>query len=138
MLSVLVLGGAGTIGCGASDTTTTTTSAKARRAKARQKLIASDTRAEATARTAVTAMEVYAVDHNGDYTGATDATLKSIQPQLPPDLEVIGQVTGYSVTVPSQVSGTRFTVTKTASGALSSSCSSPGTGTCPNSGNWGS
>jgi len=131
VLSVVAVG-ATAIGCGSDNDTSTTG------IKTGQKVVSSDKIAEVTARTAVTAMEVYAVDHGGSYTGADAATLRSIEPRLPPNLYVQAQSTSYSVTVPAKLSGTQFTVEKRTGGALSFTCSSPGTGTCPPSGDWGS
>jgi hypothetical protein len=136
-LSVILIG-AGMVSCGSNDSSST--SSAAARAKARLKrLIDSDTKAEIAVRSGVAAMELYAVDHNGSYAGATAATLGNIEPQLPPDLAVqVQQPVGYSVTVPSKASDTAFTATKAATGSLTFICSQPRVGTCPANGDWGS
>jgi hypothetical protein len=104
----------------------------------RAKVMASDTEAEVAARTSVTVMETYAVDHGGTYVGATVGALKTINPNLPAGLAVVTQPTGYSLTVTSKVSGTEFRVERAADGKLAFSCSAPGEGTCPADQDWGS
>jgi type IV pilus assembly protein PilA len=100
---------------------------------------ARDASAKEAARTAQTAMETYAIDHQGKYTGADATALDAIEPTLDPaKLAVTAAADNYSVTATSDT-GTTFTITKAASGATSFSCSSPGKGGCPSPapGNWG-
>jgi hypothetical protein len=100
-------------------------------------ILASDKVAEADARTAQPAMEVYAAGHQGSYVGATAATLRAIDPSVAESVEVLPQATGYSVAVMSKVSNTRFTITRAANRSLVFSCSAPGTGDCSAQGTWG-
>jgi hypothetical protein len=108
------------------------------RPPSRAKVLASDTEAQVGARTSVTAMETYAVDHGGTYVGATVSALRTINPNLPAGLAVVTQPTGYSLTVTSKVSGTEFRVERAADRKLTFSCSAPGQGTCPADQDWGS
>jgi len=100
---------------------------------------ARDASAKEAARTAQTAMETYAIDHQGKYTGADAAALDAIEPTLDPTkLAVTAAADNYSVTATSDT-GTTFTITKAATGATSFSCSAAGKGGCPSPapGNWG-
>jgi type IV pilus assembly protein PilA len=48
-----------------------------------QRSKAQDASTKSMARTAQTAIETYATDHSGDYTGATATTLNAIEPTIP-------------------------------------------------------
>lgn len=101
---------------------------------------ARDASAKEEVRTAQTAMETYAIDHQGNYTGATAALLDDIEPTID-EATLTVNVTGpkeYSLTQTSDTS-TTFTITKGADGSTSFSCSAPGSGGCPSPapGNWG-
>ena len=100
---------------------------------------AADAEAKSTAKTTQTAMETYATDNNGKYTGATVALLQEIEPTIP-DAPVVALVpaptdTGYSIDVSSTVAGQAFSIYRTA-GALSYPCTASGKGGCP-AGGWG-
>jgi len=100
---------------------------------------AADAEAKSTAKTTQTAMETYATDNNGKYTGATVALLQEIEPTIP-DAPVVALVpaptdTGYSIDVSSTVAGQSFSIDRT-DGALSYPCSESGKGGCP-AGGWG-
>jgi len=65
-----------------------------------QKNKANDAQSKAYAKTAQTAMETFATDHNGSYNGATEADLEAIEATLTEaDLDATGTATGYTVTV---------------------------------------
>ena len=103
---------------------------------------AKDADAKAAARTAQTAIETYATDHNGSYAAADTAALVAIEPTLSDvgaRLTVpTATATGYSVKVNSEVSGHEFTITRTGSGTTSQTCiPTTGAGGCPSGGNWG-
>ena len=94
-----------------------------------QKGKANDASAKEMARSAQTAMETYATDHNGDYTGATTTVLNSIEPTLnitnAAQAELItasGATTGYTVVARAPVTSDAFTIVN-ASGAVTRACS---------------
>jgi type IV pilus assembly protein PilA len=102
---------------------------------------ARDASAKEEVRTAQTAMETYAIDHQGSYTGATAALLDDIEPTIDDATLVVTPNAGGDGYVLTQTSdtGTTFTVTKGADGSTAFSCSAPGEGGCPSPapGNWG-
>jgi type IV pilus assembly protein PilA len=107
---------------------------------------AKDADAKAGVRTAQTAIETYATDHGGAYTGANntagdpdslqqientlnDVDLSSVTPGTP--------VGGYTVGVTSDT-GTEFTIARAGNGTVTYSCDDPGNAGCPSpAGNWG-
>jgi type IV pilus assembly protein PilA len=102
---------------------------------------AQDSDAKAMSRAAQTAIETYATDHSGKYTGATVADLTTIEPTVVATgdnaVSLSGVTdTGYTVTAKSLGNGgTRtFSITR-AGGGFSFTCTPVGGG-CP-SGGWG-
>jgi type IV pilus assembly protein PilA len=98
---------------------------------------ARDADAKAAVRTAQTAIETYATDNGGDYTGATAARLKEIEESLnDADLaEPSGLSTaGYTVAVTSDTDNV-FTITRNA-GVTELTCTDVGEAGCPPSGDW--
>lgn len=96
-----------------------------------------DAQAKAAARTAQTAIETYATDNGGDYTGATAEALEKIEPTLE-DAD-LADPTGlspdsYLVSVKSDT-GTDFTIERDG-GTVKFDCSDPGVGGCPTGGDW--
>jgi type IV pilus assembly protein PilA len=73
-----------------------------------QKTKANDAQAKEMARTAQTAAETYATDHNGSYTGISVAGLQSIEPTL-------SDTSGSTFTTASTAAGTDYTVVATSS-----------------------
>jgi hypothetical protein len=97
---------------------------------------AQDAEAEATVRTAVAAIETYAVDNGGDYAGADIEQLAQIEPTLESaSIDVTADATSYSLTVES-ASGNTFTIARDAKGEAAYTCAEPGAGDCPASGRW--
>jgi len=97
-----------------------------------QKGKANDASAKELARTAQTAAETIATDHNGDYTSVTTTSLNSVEPTIniasatQAELtSATGSTTGYSVVATAPVTGDTFTITN-ASGTVTRTC---GTGT---------
>jgi type IV pilus assembly protein PilA len=99
-----------------------------------QKTKATDASAKELARTAQTAAETYATDHNGAYTGLTPAVLQGVEPTILTAaanndawLSVASPVpaSGYTVTATSP-SGNTFTIIRDATGGTSRTCT-PGT-----------
>jgi type IV pilus assembly protein PilA len=110
---------------------------------------AKDADAKELVRTAQTAMETFATDHGGKYTGATPADLIAIEATLNNadggdnsgngdalTLPVAPTDTTYTVRVDS-ATGNNFRIARAASGVTTLSCSTGGTAGCPTGGNWG-
>jgi type IV pilus assembly protein PilA len=102
---------------------------------------AHDADAKATAKTAQTAMETYATDNDGNYTGVDVADLNGIEPTLPDGapLAVSGiAAQTYTVTVTSESGdGTEtFSLSRDAAGEIDYACSAPGEGGCPSDSDW--
>ena len=99
-----------------------------------------DAQAKAAARTAQTAMETFATDHGGDYTGAEPADLVAIEDTLQTEGDNAittsnTSETGYTVTSTSGT-GNTFSITR-AGGAVTFDCETPGEGGCPpGEGDW--
>jgi len=105
---------------------------------------AQDSDAKAMARTAQTAIETYATDNGGSYSGATPAILDGLEPTIDALATDVNQVTvptatsnSYTVTAKSAANGgaRTFTIGRTAGGAFTFTCTPVGGG-CP-SGGWG-
>jgi type IV pilus assembly protein PilA len=100
-----------------------------------------DSKAIADVRTAETSAETYAVEHQGSYSGMTNAQLITIEPAVNDftgvlTVTVTGGGTGYSVAVHSTAGGGRdFTLTRAANGAKTRTCAPDG-GECV-TGTWG-
>lgn len=104
---------------------------------------ARDADAKAGARTAQTAMETYATDNDGEYTGATAAILTNIEETLADvDLqEPTVTDTTYTVTVNSENDSPAhtFSISRAGDGTLTYTCTpntADGDDGCPGGGNW--
>jgi type IV pilus assembly protein PilA len=110
---------------------------------------AKDADAKALVRTAQTAMETYATDRGGSFTGATRAALIGIEPTLR-EADLSGAedgdaltVTpndggdGYTVTVASKNTPNTFSIVRASNGTVSYGCSAEGSDGCPTGGDWG-
>ena len=107
---------------------------------------AKDSSAKEMARTAETAMETYATDHNGVYTAVDPTALNGIENSInitasttDPVLTTAtsGAPKGWSLTVSSPATSNTFTIARSATtGALTFSCTAPGTAGCPTGGDW--
>jgi type IV pilus assembly protein PilA len=96
-----------------------------------QKSKATDASAKELARTAQTAAETYATDHNGSYTGMTAAGLATIEPTIQTaaannnaylsGVTVTTAGDGYSVTATSTSTNT-YTITRASTGSTSRTC----------------
>jgi prepilin-type N-terminal cleavage/methylation domain-containing protein len=112
-----------------------------------QKNKAFGAQAEEMARSMETAMEAYATNHEGSFTGATLAELHTIEPSIPtatsgtnthpkgePE-EVSGS--SYKVAVIAGPAGTEFVVKRKPNGESEYTCTPPiNTNGCPSSGEW--
>jgi type IV pilus assembly protein PilA len=104
-----------------------------------------DASAKANARTVQTALETYAVDNGGKYTGATMANLSAIEGTI---TNMSGTGAGsvsigtpaaatYTITATSNSSNT-FSISRAATGAVTWPCTTSGKAGCPSTGTWGS
>lgn len=98
---------------------------------------ARDADAKESVRTAETAMETYATDNNGAYTGATVAGLRTIESTLNDATLSIPAVaaTSYTVRVTSDTANT-FDITRNADGTTDLTCATAGDAGCPSDGTW--
>jgi type IV pilus assembly protein PilA len=98
---------------------------------------AQDADAKSDVRAAHTAIETYATDNDGEYTGADIATnLSDIEETLNPDIDVVAAgADNYELELVSDA-GQTFTITREAGGAISYTCVAGGDGGCPESQSW--
>ena len=106
-----------------------------------QKSKAQDSAAKTTVRTAATAMETFATDNNGSYSGATVAALHSYEPSINTAAgngaylsSVASTGNSYTLVAVAPGSSDQFTITNTGT-ASTHTCSPVGSGGCP-TGNW--
>ena len=99
---------------------------------------ASDAEAKVAARTAETAIEAYAIDHDGHYAGADPAALRAIEPTLNGDDVAVDLAAAdrYEVSVTSST-GNAFHVTRNPNGTFDLTCEAAGDAGCPAGGRWG-
>ena len=102
---------------------------------------AKDADAKESVRTAQTAMETYATDNDGSYTGATAGILQGIEATLndvPGTLTVTPGAGGdsYAVSVASETTNV-FTITRNDDGTVDLTCTTGGEAGCPTGGDWG-
>jgi hypothetical protein len=89
-------------------------------------------------RPAETAIETYRTDSEGEYSGATAADLRAIEPILnDADQTVVSAIADeFELEVVSST-GNRFRITRQAGGTTILSCDVPHVAGCPSSGFWG-
>jgi prepilin-type N-terminal cleavage/methylation domain-containing protein len=99
---------------------------------------ADDADAQSAARVALVAVETWATDNDGSYSGVDAAAIRAIEPTLQSaDISLMG-VTTDGFTVRSISTGARqFDITREANGELTRSCAPPGAGACRDNGTWG-
>ena len=106
-----------------------------------QKDKAADAKAKETAHSAQVAMETCATDNNNSYLTCDVGDLQTIEQTLPgaPTLSVVTpEAGGYTVTVQSNPTTRTFSISRSALGAMSYTCSAAGSGGCPaGGGGWG-
>ena len=96
----------------------------------------SDVDAKADARDAQVALEVYATDNNGSYVGADDSVLARIEPSLAAaEVIVLADESTYEIKV-NAPSGATYSVVRDPAGEIEYPCEPPGTGGCPEAGDW--
>jgi type IV pilus assembly protein PilA len=96
-----------------------------------QKSKAYDSSAKTVAQTAQTAMETYATENNGEYTGGTAAKLNSIEPSLniskTNEAELLATTVSnnsYTVTAKAANTGDEYSVVRNAAGEVEHTCKS--------------
>jgi type IV pilus assembly protein PilA len=105
---------------------------------------ARDADAKSSARTAQTAIETYATDNGGAYTGATAGTATDDLNVIEPTLNDVGTRLAvdsaadkaYSITVTSEVTGQSFTIARADTGVTTLTCNTDGKAGCPSDGTW--
>jgi type IV pilus assembly protein PilA len=98
-----------------------------------------DADAKANARTVQTALETYAVDNGGKYTGATMANLAVIEGTIngmTTTVTVTPAAASYDIKSTSD-SGNTFSIDRATTGATTNPCTTSGKAGCPTSGDWG-
>jgi type IV pilus assembly protein PilA len=101
---------------------------------------AQDADAKASVRAAQTAMETFATDNEGSYSGATLTDLEAIEETL---VDAPGAITvsapaddEYGLDIASDT-GNTFSIDRADTGDVSYTCVTGGEGGCPTSGDWG-
>jgi type IV pilus assembly protein PilA len=99
-----------------------------------QKSKAYDSSAKTVAQTAQTAMETYATENNGEYTGGTRAKLNEIEPSLNTSktneaqlLETTVTNNSYTVTAKAANTGDEYSVVRNSAGEVEHKCKSTAT-----------
>jgi len=107
-----------------------------------QRVKAQDSEAKSIAKTAQTALETYATDRGGVYTGASRTLLKRIEPTLSLATSGANAITtlsvgpsSYTLSVTS-AGGNVFSIVRATSGTLTYPCTTAGLGGC-SPGGWG-
>jgi type IV pilus assembly protein PilA len=108
-----------------------------------QKQKANDAKAKETAHSVQVAMETYATENSGAYTGVTNAELHRIEPTIPAAATEEPKVTlsapaegGYAITVEAETTGHKFSIDRSTTGALTYPCEPKGQGGCASTGSW--
>ena len=108
-----------------------------------QRIKAQDAEAKSTVKTAQTALETYATDRGGVYTGATRALLKQIEPTLSSASTGANAITTLTISAPNAYTitvtsggGNTFSIVRATTGSLTYPCTTSGIGGCI-SGGWG-
>ena len=104
-----------------------------------QRSKAQDTEAKSAARTAQTALETFYTDEQNYNT--TVAGLVAIEPALNEGVAAAGLAltpgaNSYTVTVTQAKTGSVFSIAKTATGAVTRTCTTAGAKGCPSGGTW--
>jgi type IV pilus assembly protein PilA len=100
---------------------------------------ARDADAKESVRTAQTAIETYAIDANGEYTGATTAALVKIEETLndaPKPVVVTNQGGKTYTLMVESLTGNTFTINRASDGRTTLTCTKGGEGGCPTDEKW--
>jgi type IV pilus assembly protein PilA len=96
-----------------------------------QKEKAGDAKAKEYAHSAQVAMETFSTDHNGTYTGATEAELIAIEPTLSSADLTVESATDTSYKLVSKSTSENEFFVENEAGTMSFPCKDPGNGGCP-------
>jgi type IV pilus assembly protein PilA len=97
---------------------------------------ARDADAKAGARTVQTAIETYATDNDGSYSGASTTNLRTIEPTLADTTFTVSATADtYTINV-SSPTGNSFQIVRQSTGNTDYNCSTAGDGGCPSGGDW--
>ena len=110
-----------------------------------QKSKANDASAKELVRTAQTTAETISTDNNGSYATVSPETLHATEKSIP--LAEVNNgaylsaaestATSYTLTASANAaSGDTFTISRDENGVITRTCTTPGKGACPSSGNW--
>jgi type IV pilus assembly protein PilA len=102
---------------------------------------AQDGTAKAQVRSAETAAETYATDHNGEYKGLEPAKLKEVEPTLGDEgsaklIKAEAKAGGFLVQSEAVKTKSKYTIEHNAGGEVSRRCEPQQTGGCPTGGSW--
>jgi type IV pilus assembly protein PilA len=102
---------------------------------------ARDASAKVQVRTAETAAETYATDHNGEYKGLEVAVLKEIEPALGNEaaaklIKAEPKGGGFVVQSEALTTKNKFTIERKVTGEVLRTCEKEKTGACPQGGSW--
>jgi type IV pilus assembly protein PilA len=98
---------------------------------------ARDADAKVGARTAQTSIETFATDNGGSYATATPGDLQAIEETLNDyTLTVASTADTYTVSADSST-GNVFSISRTAGGTTTQTCTTAGQDGCPSNGDWG-
>ena len=96
---------------------------------------ANDSEAKTQVKTAQTAIETYATDHNGSYVGADLAALQAIEPTIGAGVALSGIAANtYTLTATADNTANTFTISRAAGGTVTYPCTTGGKGGCPETG----
>lgn len=99
---------------------------------------ADDSDAQNAARTAVGAIEAWAIDNDSDYSGVDVGAIQAIEPTLQGANIVLSGIAAKQFTVRAISTGARwFEITRQGSGEMRRDCGPAGEGACRDDGSWG-
>jgi type IV pilus assembly protein PilA len=106
---------------------------------------AGDSKAKEVDHTAQVAIETFAVEHGGKYTGATNEELQKIEPTVESapaaegkeGLTVVVEAGGEGYELKATASTGHVFTLKNVKGTMTYTCTPTGKGACPSTGNWG-
>ena len=102
---------------------------------------AQDSTAKAQVRSAETAAETYASDHNGEYKGLEPAKLKEVEPTLGDEgsaklIKAEAKGGGFLVESEAVTTKNKYAIERNGGGGISRKCEKENAGGCPSGGSW--
>ena len=98
-----------------------------------------DVKAKNVAHTVQVALETCSTENTGVYTSCTAAALKKIEPTLnggPTFTVTTPAKGGYTIAVTAETTKDKFDIVRSASGAMTFTCTTKGKAGCPSTGSW--